>query len=158
MNYKKFLGAASKALMMVIIVTLVLAPGASAQSKYKTLYKFTGGADGNDPLASLIFDQLGNLYGTEWGGGNLAYCLDDAGCGTVFKLTSNTDGSWTESVLYTFCSLANCSDGAGPPGQSNLRPGRKSLRHHVGGGRFRCGYGFQAGAELGWQLDGERPL
>ncbi len=95
MNYKKFLGAASAALMLVIIVILVLAPCASAGGKYKTLYEFTGGKDANDPLASLIFDEAGNLYGTTMDGGSY-------GLGAVFKLTANVDGTWTERVLYSF--------------------------------------------------------
>jgi hypothetical protein len=33
------------------------------------LYQFTGGADGRNPLASLIQDAAGNLYGTTYGGG-----------------------------------------------------------------------------------------
>jgi uncharacterized repeat protein (TIGR03803 family) len=104
MNYKKFLGAASAALMIVIVITLVLAPAAGAASKYKTLYKFTGGADGSQPSGGLIFDQAGNLYGTTgYGGGAL-------NSGTVFKLAPNADGSWTESVLHSF----KGSDGAVP--------------------------------------------
>jgi uncharacterized repeat protein (TIGR03803 family) len=104
MTYKKFLAAASAALMMIIL-TLALTPGAWAQSKYKTLYKFTGGTDGSGPQAGLIFDAAGNLYGTtENGGANKA--------GTVFKLTPSSGGGWTESVLYSFCGQSNCADGA----------------------------------------------
>ncbi len=95
MNHKKFFGTANAALMIVIILTLVLAPGAWAQSKFKTLYKFTGGTDGSQPRAGLIFDQAGNMYGmTQGGGAN--------GFGTVFKLTPNSDGSWSETVLHRF--------------------------------------------------------
>src|SRR5690242_19524226 len=94
MRYTKFLAAASAALMIVIVVTLVLAPGAWAQSKFKTLHRFTGGKDGGNATGGLIFDQAGNLYSTTQGGGS--------GSGTVFELTPNQDGSWTESVLYSF--------------------------------------------------------
>jgi len=55
------------------------------------LYSFTGGADGGIPIAGLIFDGQGNLYGTTEGGGSFGY-------GTVFKLTA----SGTETVLYSF--------------------------------------------------------
>src|SRR5580693_3919170 len=106
MNYKRFLGAASAALMIIIAI-LTLVPGAGAASKYKTLYKFTGGVDGKEPFASLVFDQAGNLYGTTESGGA-------HGGGTVFKLAPNADGSWRESVLYSFCSRTNCVDGEAP--------------------------------------------
>ncbi len=95
MKATKFLGAASTALMIVILVTLVLAPGAWARSKFRTLHNFTGGTDGSQPHAGLIFDQAGNLYGTAVGGGTY-------GGGVVFMLAPNADGSWTESVLYRF--------------------------------------------------------
>jgi uncharacterized repeat protein (TIGR03803 family) len=87
----------SKALAVVavtLVVALVLAPSAWAASKYKILHRFTG-ADGSQPMGVLIFDTLGNLYGTSLGGG----CC---GSGTVFELTPNSDGTWTQSVLYSF--------------------------------------------------------
>jgi hypothetical protein len=108
MNYKRFLGAASAALMIIIAI-LTLVPGAGAASKYKTLYKFTGGVDGEEPFASLVFDPAGNLYSTTFlGGAHVG--------GTVFKLAPNADGSWRESVLHSFCSRTNCVDGAKPAG------------------------------------------
>jgi uncharacterized repeat protein (TIGR03803 family) len=55
------------------------------------LYSFTGGADGGYPLAGLVRDAAGNLYGTTNGGGA-------SGAGVVFKL----DRSGHETVLYTF--------------------------------------------------------
>ncbi len=107
MKYKKFLGTASAALMIVIaIFTLVSSAGAA--SKFKTLYAFTGGADGHGSYANLIFDQAGSLYGTTAYGGNLS-CNSGYGCGVVFKLTPNADGSWTESVLYSFTGGADGS-------------------------------------------------
>ena len=47
MSCKKFLGAASAALM-VIVLTLVLAPAARAASQYKVLHAFHG-KDGFQP-------------------------------------------------------------------------------------------------------------
>jgi uncharacterized repeat protein (TIGR03803 family) len=79
---------------------------AASAGQYKVLHAFAG-RDGDNPHAGLIFDVTGSLYGTTTGGG--AY-----GCGTVFKLTPDRDGSWTESVLHSFCSLNNCVDGTGP--------------------------------------------
>jgi uncharacterized repeat protein (TIGR03803 family) len=79
------------------------------------LYDFCpvkGCADGQQPYAGVIFDQAGNLYGTTtYGGGTQC---GGTGCGVVFKLTPNAGGSWTESVLYSFCSLSGCDDGIFP--------------------------------------------
>ena len=58
---------------------------------------------GSHSQAGLIFDTAGNLYGTTEEGG--AYR-----CGTVFKLTPNTNGRWTETVLHSF----KGSDGRSP--------------------------------------------
>lgn len=56
------------------------------------LYSFTGGADGNVPVAGLVLDKrTGNLYGTTLYGGASAN-------GTVFQVTP----SGTETVLYSF--------------------------------------------------------
>lgn len=75
------------------------------------IYSFcqAGGCpDGFYPTGKLSFDKQGNLYGATEGGG-----AGDAG--TVFKLTPNSNGSWTETVLYSFCSAGGaCQDGAGP--------------------------------------------
>jgi uncharacterized repeat protein (TIGR03803 family) len=104
---RKRLSTLGAVMLVVIIVMPVLTPGAGAASKYKPLYKFSGGKDGALPDASLIFDQAGNLYSTtEYGGAHDG--------GTVFKLAPNADGSWRESVLYNFCSLTNCGDGELP--------------------------------------------
>jgi uncharacterized repeat protein (TIGR03803 family) len=109
MNYKRFLGAASTALMTVIVI-FSLAPGAWAQSNFKTLHKFTGSKDGGSPVAGLIFDTAGNLYGTTSVGGNLSDC-NGYGCGVVFELIPNADGRWTEKVLRRF---TGAKDGATP--------------------------------------------
>ncbi len=76
------------------------------------LYNFTGGSDGGGPDSVLVADPSGNLYGTTTGGGN-GEC-GGSGCGVVFELSPHSDGSWTESVLYVFCSLSNCTDGEEP--------------------------------------------
>jgi uncharacterized repeat protein (TIGR03803 family) len=98
------LGTLAAALTGVIAAFLVLAPGATAQGKYRVLHAFR-----SQPFAGLIFDQSGNLYGTTYG-------VNSSPSGTVFKLTPNPDGTWSESVLYSFCSLTGCSDGSGPRG------------------------------------------
>ncbi|HTT84224.1 MAG TPA: choice-of-anchor tandem repeat GloVer-containing protein [Rhizomicrobium sp.] len=67
------------------------------------LHSFAGGSDGAVPIAGLIADKAGNLYGTtdEGGCGSCEY-----GAGTVFKIAPNG----TETVLLSF----NGSDGNSP--------------------------------------------
>jgi len=65
------------------------------------LYSFTGGTDGANPYAGVIFDNSSNLYGTTWKGGYTGGICENQGCGVVFEL-SNSSGVWTETVLYTF--------------------------------------------------------
>jgi uncharacterized repeat protein (TIGR03803 family) len=67
-------------------------------------------ADGELPMAGLVFDQKGSLYGTTvyGGSGNRNDCV--WGCGVVFKLTP--EGK--ETVLYSFCSQTGCTDGGNP--------------------------------------------
>jgi uncharacterized repeat protein (TIGR03803 family) len=91
----------SRRLFRNVIVTVAtslatLIPVSMAQaSTEKILYSFAGGVDGASPEAGVILDAAGNLYGTTWGGGS-------AGFGTVFKLSRNPDGTWTESILHSF--------------------------------------------------------
>ena len=77
--------------------------------KLTTLYDFcpedscADGGDGASPLAGLVQATDGNLYGTtEQGGANAS--------GTVFKITT----AGKETVLYSFCAIANCADGYYP--------------------------------------------
>ncbi len=72
------------------------------------LHRFTGkGTDGQSPTGGLAFDKAGNLWGTTFigGVGKSSTCGDTNGagfCGTVFELTPNANGTWTESTLYSF--------------------------------------------------------
>jgi len=54
-------------------------------------------------LGAICRQYLPNLYGTTTidSGGNVP-CPDPDGCGTVFKMTPNLDGSWAFSVLHLF--------------------------------------------------------
>ena len=71
-----------------------------------------GGAVGANSLAGVVFDSVGNLYGTTLYGGNEDGDCGSSGCGVVFELRPTTGGSWTESVLVGF----NYADGGHPSG------------------------------------------
>jgi uncharacterized repeat protein (TIGR03803 family) len=72
-----------------------LIPGANGVWSENKLHSFgSDWADGLFPLAGLIFDDVGNLYGTAGGG--------SAGWGVVFELSQGTAGAWTEKIVHTF--------------------------------------------------------
>ena len=79
----------------IVVLTFLLFSISSAHAAtQKVLYAFTGGVDGREPYAGVIFDPAGNLYGATESGGLY-------GLGTVFRLTPS-GGAWTETVLYNF--------------------------------------------------------
>jgi uncharacterized repeat protein (TIGR03803 family) len=100
----------AKKLLVVAAETLALTSGflvtdapVHAASTYKVLHVFTG-KDGANPSAGLVFDSVGNLYGTTVGSRT---------CGTVFKLAPGTNGSWTRTVLHYFGGENGCQPYAG---------------------------------------------
>ena len=86
----------------IILAVLSLAGSALAAPVETVLYRFTGGSDGIEPLAGLIADEEGALYGTTQFGGGTGN--GGIGFGTVFKLTPPAKGqtAWKETVLYRF--------------------------------------------------------
>jgi uncharacterized repeat protein (TIGR03803 family) len=99
------------------------------------LYSFSGGSDGGGPDSVLLLDSQGNLYGTTADGGNSTVC--GGGCGTVFELSPHT-GGWTETVLYSFCSLENCADGEKPVGGPLVRDSAGNIYGNtIFGGAYR---------------------
>jgi hypothetical protein len=58
---------------------------------YNVIYTFTGGNDGGQPTAGLVFDKSGNLYGA-------AESFGTNGGGAIFEL-SPSQGGWTFNLL-----------------------------------------------------------
>jgi len=83
----------------------------STSGKQAILYNFNGSSDGGVPASVLVSDKAGNLYGTTRGGGG--NCGVN-GCGTLFELTPQAGGGWTQKTLYTFCQESQCADGWRP--------------------------------------------
>jgi uncharacterized repeat protein (TIGR03803 family) len=71
-----------------------------------------GGNAGSNPLAGVVIDAAGNLYGTTANGGNEHSSCASAGCGVVYELSPMAGGGWTETVLIAF----NYTDGGHPTG------------------------------------------
>jgi len=85
-----------------------LSPNGSGGWTESVLYSFNNnGSDGNYPYAGLVFDSAGNLYGTTYYGGT-------SNQGSIFKLSPNGGGGWTETVLHSFDFNFNETDGAYP--------------------------------------------
>jgi uncharacterized repeat protein (TIGR03803 family) len=100
-----------------------LTPGGTLSA----LYTFTGGSDGGQPVAALVSDKEGDLYGTTlfWG----------AGYGVVFELTPKGK----EKVLHSF---TNGDDGAYPWG-ALLKDGKDFASTASGGGATDFGTVFK---------------
>jgi hypothetical protein len=88
-------------------LTLLAVPCLEAGVKYKVLYSFKGGSDGGGLYSGPTLDAMGNVYGVTSGGGAYGY-------GTAFELTPVPGERWGKTVLYSFCSQQNCTDGALP--------------------------------------------
>jgi uncharacterized repeat protein (TIGR03803 family) len=109
----------------------------------KVLYTFTGGADGAQPYAGVIFDKAGNLYGVTQAGGLY-------GQGAVFELSPSPDGTWTETVLYNF---TGHTDGALPIGALRIDDAGNLYGSAANGGdpSAQCGTLFELSpSEGGW--------
>jgi uncharacterized repeat protein (TIGR03803 family) len=97
------------------VFVVLLCASAVSQNNFKVLHSFSGYPnDGAHSISDVAFDSKGNLYGTTAGGGS-GYGCGDNGCGTVFELSPQQDGTWQEMVIHNFCSDYNgqaCLDGA----------------------------------------------
>lgn len=73
------------------------------------LYTFHGGTDGGVPVAGVILDSKGNLYGTASYGGDFdGPSCSNVGCGIIYELSP----AGQETILHTF----RFTDGAAPEG------------------------------------------
>jgi uncharacterized repeat protein (TIGR03803 family) len=116
-----------------------LSPNGSGSWTETLLYSFANdGNDGYSPEAGLIFDQSGNLYGTDTGGPLNADTCNNLGCGTVFKLSPNGSGGWTETTLYSF---QGPSDGSLPAAGLILDKNGNLYGTNEGGGDAACNCG-----------------
>ncbi len=112
--------------VVVVVLTLVLAPGASAKPKFKVLQRVAGGLSGG-----LVFDTKGNLYGATCAGGVGAN-------GTIFKLSRSKN--WAQTTLHVF---GGGSDGYCPNGGLIFDPQGNLYGTTALGGLYRGGEVFE---------------
>lgn len=105
-----------------------LQPGNNGWTE-NVLYRFTNGADGAFPYASLILDPAGNLYGATTQGGYLSGNCAPYGCGNVFQLKHGSSG-WTLNSLHAF---TYDTDGSAPSADCLLALMKLSTAPHRAG-------------------------
>jgi uncharacterized repeat protein (TIGR03803 family) len=94
--------------------------------KFSLLHSFAGTPDGENPLAGVVLDPAGNIYGTTYYGGSFGY-------GTVFEI--DTAGKFT--VLHSF---NNAPDGANPMGGLTRDAAGTLYGTTSDGGDLSCGF------------------
>ena len=122
--------------------------------QYHIVHNFRGpNHDGESPIGPLLFDNVGNLYGTTSAVNSTGCFTQHTDCGTVFKLSPTSKGGWEETILYRFTGRA---DGAWPAGNLVLDSAGNLYGYTLGGGNGKrcsqvCGvvYELSPGAS-GW--------
>jgi uncharacterized repeat protein (TIGR03803 family) len=126
----------------VLAVFVLAAPLVQAQWGEIVLHSFCSQpncTDGAYPVAGLISDAQGNLYGTTRLGGNPSCNNGVTSCGTVFEVTS----SWREKVLHTFDGLS--TDGSEPESSLVMDANGNLYGTTVGGGDLQACGGYFCG-------------
>ena len=130
-GFPQCLFAPGIALALFLGLGLTEAPPARADT---SIYSFVpcSSSDGAYPVAGVIMDSAGDLYGTNYGALNYgnpsgypaSYCFTQENpggstAGTVFELVYSRDpatgqATYTEKILHSFCAVLACADGANP--------------------------------------------
>ena len=114
--------------------------------QYHIVHNFRGpNHDGESPIGPLLFDNVGNLYGTTSAVNSTGCFTRHTDCGTVFKLSPTSKGGWEETILYRFTGRA---DGAWPAGNLVLDSAGNLYGYTLGGGNGKrcsqvCGVVFE---------------
>jgi uncharacterized repeat protein (TIGR03803 family) len=147
---KQRFSIAARGIVVILIVMLSVGVVYAARRE-GVLYSFNSPrVSSTSPVASLIFDAEGNLYGTAAYGGVNA-CSESVNCGIVFELTPSGTGGWTESVLHTFSN--DGQDGYWPYAGLIFDAAGNLYGTTSAGGSANCGTVFELTPEAGggWQ-------
>jgi uncharacterized repeat protein (TIGR03803 family) len=116
-------------------VAFELSPGKAGEWTEKILHGFgVIPGDGVGPVGGLIFDSHGSLYGTTPGGGRY-------GVGTVFRLTPETEGLWSYTILHDFDNTE--VNGLGPISDLVFDSSGNLYGTTLGGGAYSYGAVFE---------------
>jgi uncharacterized repeat protein (TIGR03803 family) len=111
-----------------------LSPASDGTWRETVLHSFKEkNSGGQYPIAGVVIDAAGNLYGTTTGGG--------AGTGSVFELSPSSK-CWTFSVLHAFTGNSNF-DGYDPNGGLTLDASGNIFGTTLGGGTQGAGTFFE---------------
>jgi uncharacterized repeat protein (TIGR03803 family) len=116
-----------------------LSPGNKGEWTKRILYSFQGGSqDGEAPVAGVVLDPAGNIYGTTTEGG-----ANEAG--VLFELLApEGQGSYQEKILWTFSDGGGAGTGGGLPfGGLILDSAGNLYGTTYYGGEYGCGVAFE---------------
>lgn len=91
-------------------VVFELLPNSKGAWRERVLHGFANTPAGN-PVAGLVMDPAGNLYGTTMLGAAESSC--GGGCGALFKLSPSSTNTWAYKVVHVF---GQATDGYHPTG------------------------------------------
>ena len=130
-----------------VVFKLALVSGGYWKESVLHAFNSTYGAA---PAAGVVFDAVGNLYGTtEVGGENLG--CGGAGCGIVFQLSPTASGPWKFTGVHLFSDIHQ-QKGSYPFGNLLLDGAGNVYGTAYGGGTSGCGlvYKLSLGSGGGW--------
>jgi uncharacterized repeat protein (TIGR03803 family) len=122
-------------------IVFELKPAGGGEWTEEILHSFVNdGVQGFSLFAGVTFDSAGSLYGTTaLGGTGTNNC--PTGCGTIFRLTPQADGSWSQTTLHNFQN--NTWDGAYPNGNLALDVAGNIYGTTAAGGAYTQGTVFK---------------
>ncbi len=133
-----YLGGSGSSCALGCGTVFELTPGGTLTTLYNFCSK-KGCIDGERPVGSLLQADNGDIYGvTVFGGSDYNDCPKTR-CGTIFEIGE----TGTLKTVYSFCGLANCTDGYFPT--AGLLQGSNGSFYGTttGGGANRAGTTFE---------------
>ncbi|MFZ0770195.1 MAG: choice-of-anchor tandem repeat GloVer-containing protein [Candidatus Sulfotelmatobacter sp.] len=124
-----------------------LSPQSGSAYTETVIHSFGDTGDGIFPSAQMIFDAAGNLYGTTLFGE--AFGTGEEGGGTVFELSPQSGGTWSEEVLHSWTETiihnfaGGTADGRLPESGVTLDAAGNVYGTTVGGGKYARGIVFE---------------